>query len=68
LSRYLNQETAKRPLWFSSEAVTCYFQSNHAKVETIPLSALPKDTTSELAQLTFTLFIFFYAERQAEKL
>jgi len=51
LFRYLNQETAKRPFRFSSQAVTCYYQSNHAKVEAIPLSALPKDTTSELAGL-----------------
>jgi len=29
-----------------------YFQSNHSKVEAIPLSALPKDTTSELAGLS----------------
>jgi len=28
-------------------AATCYYQSNHSKVEAIPLSALPKDTTSE---------------------
>jgi len=27
-------------------------QSNHSKVEAIPLSALPKDTTSELAGLS----------------
>jgi len=53
--------------WFSSEAVTCYYQSNHAKVEAIMLSALPKDTTSELARPTFTLSIF-YTERQAGKL
>jgi len=26
-----------------------YYQSNHSKVEAIPLTALPKDTTSELA-------------------
>jgi len=30
----------------------CYYQSNHIYVETIPLSALPKDTTSELADLS----------------
>jgi len=29
--------------------------SNHSKVEAIPLSALPKDTTSELAGLFSTL-------------
>jgi len=29
----------------SSQAATCYYQSNHSKVEAIPLSALLKDTT-----------------------
>jgi len=29
-----------------------YYQSNHSKVEAIPFSALPKDTTSELAGLS----------------
>jgi len=51
LSRYLNQETAKWSLRSSSQATNCYYQSNQSKVETIPLSALPKDTTSELAGL-----------------
>jgi len=32
-------------------AATCYYKSNRSKVEAIPLSALPKDTTSELAGL-----------------
>jgi len=36
----------------SSQAVTCYYQSNHSKVEEILLSALPKDTTIELAGLS----------------
>jgi len=48
LSSYLDQKTAKRPFRFSSHAATCYNQSNHSKVEAIPLSDLPKDTTSEL--------------------
>jgi len=52
LLRYLDQETAKWPLRSSSQAATCYYQSNHSKVEAIPLSALPKDTTSELAGLS----------------
>jgi len=30
----------------------CYYQSNHSKVEAITLSALPKDTKSELAGLS----------------
>jgi len=42
---YLNQETAKGPFRFSSEAVTCYYESNHAKAEAVSLSALPKDAT-----------------------
>jgi len=39
------------PFRSSSQAATCYYQSNHSKVEAIMLSALPKDTTSELAGL-----------------
>jgi len=46
--KYLDQETAKEPFRSSSQAATCYYQANHSKVEAIPLSALPKDTTSEL--------------------
>jgi len=42
LSRYLDQETAKEPLRSSNHAVICYYQSNHSKVEAIPVSALPK--------------------------
>jgi len=38
-----------------SQAATCYYRSNHSRLEAIPLSALPKDTTSELA--SFTLFL-----------
>jgi len=45
LSRYLDQETSKLPFRFSGQAATCYYQSNQSKVEAIPLSALPKDTT-----------------------
>jgi len=67
LSRYLDQETAKGPFRFSSQAATYYYQSNHSKVEVIPLSALPKGTTSEFASLIFTQSLFF-AERQAGKL
>jgi len=36
------------------QAATCYYQSNHSKVEAISLSALPKDTTSELAGYVHT--------------
>jgi len=39
---------------------------NHSKVEAIPLSALPKDTTSELAGIS--LHYSFFAEHQAGKL
>jgi len=31
-----------------------YYQSNHSKVEAIPLSALSKDTTRELTGLSLT--------------
>jgi len=47
------------------ESATTYL-SNHSKAEAIPLSAMPKDTTSELADI-FTLFLF-NAERHAGKL
>jgi len=46
---YLDQETAKVPL---RQAAIYYYQSNLSKVEAIPLSDLPKDTTSELAGLS----------------
>jgi len=53
----------------SSQTVTCYYQSNHSKAEAIPLTTLPKDTTSKIAglspQSTQTLL---NDERQAEKL
>jgi len=48
----LDQETAKGPFRSSSQAATCYYQSNYSKVEPIPLSALSKDTTSELADIS----------------
>jgi len=35
----------------SEGTFSVYYQSNHSKVEAIPLSALLKDTTSELAGL-----------------
>jgi len=52
LSRNLDQETAKGPYRSLSQAATCYYQSGHSKVEAILLSALPKDTTSEIAGLS----------------
>jgi len=55
LSRYLDQETEKGTFWSSIQVSTCYYQSNHSNVEAILLSALPKDTTSKLADLFSTL-------------
>jgi len=36
----------------SSQAATCYYQSNHSKIEAISLIALPNDKTSELTNLS----------------
>jgi len=36
----------------SSQAAICYYQSNHSKIEAIPLCTLPKGTTSEFAGLS----------------
>jgi len=52
LSKYLDHEATKESFGSSSQAVTCYYQSNHSKVEAIPISALPKDTTRALAGLS----------------
>jgi len=52
LSRYLDKETAKDPFRSSRQAATCYYQFNHSKLEAIPLSAMPKDTTNELNGLS----------------
>jgi len=43
--------TVKGPFQTSSQADTCYYQSNHLTVEVIPLSVLRNDTISELAGL-----------------
>jgi len=43
LSWYLDQETANESFRSSSQAATCYYQSNHSKVEAILLSTFPKD-------------------------
>jgi len=32
----LDKKTAKGPFRFSSQVATCYYQSNHTKVEAIP--------------------------------
>jgi len=55
---YVGSSTKRRRTWekglfrFSSQTATCYYQSNHSKVERISLSALPKDTKSELSGLS----------------
>jgi len=50
----------------SSCHLGCYYQSNHSKVEAIPLSALPKDTTSEFAFLLHTIpFLCWTSSRDA---
>jgi len=53
---------------FSVFESSCHplFQFNHSKAEAIPLRALPKDTTSELASLSS--HYSFNAERQVGKL
>jgi len=48
LSRYLDEETVKRPFRSSSQAATCYCRFNHSKVEQISLIALLKDTKVNL--------------------
>jgi len=45
LSRYLDQETAEGPFRSSCQAATCYYQSNHSKIQ-------QQDTTSESAGLS----------------
>jgi len=71
LPRYLDQEKANL-----SEGTFSVFELNcHlllavyplVGIKAIPVSALPKDTTSELCRPIFTLSLF-YAERQARKL
>jgi len=37
--------TREELFWSLCQSATCYFQSNYSKVEEIPLSALPKNTT-----------------------
>jgi len=50
-------QTMKEPLQSSSQAAICY-QSNHSKVQATPLTALLKDTTSEITGLFSTLSLF----------
>jgi len=42
-----------------------YYQSNHSKVEAIPLSALSKEATSELAGLPSHYSFFMLNVKQA---
>jgi len=49
-----------------SRAANCYYQSNRSKKEAIPLSALPKEPTSEFSGLS-SLYPF-NSERQEGKL
>jgi len=49
---------AKGPFRSSNQAAICYYQFNHSKVEAITLSALPKDTTSELFCIS-SHYLFF---------
>jgi len=65
LSRYGNHETAKRSFRLWNEAVTC--PSTQIKVEAIPLSALPKDTASELAGLIPSHYLFFMLNFKLER-
>jgi len=46
----LGQETAKWPLQSSSQAATCYYQSNHSKGEAILIVSCPR--TSEVDGLS----------------
>jgi len=46
------KETANGPFRSLSQAATCYYQFSHSKLGAIPLSALPKDTTSKLVGLS----------------
>jgi len=66
LSSCLGQETAKWPLRCSCQSAICYYQSNHSKVEAIPLSALPKTQQANLPAYLHTNP--FCAERQAGKM
>jgi len=67
LSRYLDREIAKGPFQFSSQAATCYCQSNHLKVEAIRLVPWPRTQQANLPAYISTLTLL-NAERQAGKL
>jgi len=45
LSRYLDQGDSEVTFLVLESAATSKYHSNHSKVEAIPLSAFPKDTT-----------------------
>jgi len=58
----VHQSEPKGPLLFSSQVATWYYQSNHSKVEAIPLSAL--NTISELAGLSSHYPFFTWTSRR----
>jgi len=59
----VGQETAKW-LTYARQAASCYYQPNQSKIEAIPLSALPKETTSELASLSLHYPFFMQNVKQ----
>jgi len=65
LPRYFGLEIAKWPFRSSSQTATCYYQSNHSKVEVIQLSVLPKDATSEHVGLSSHFPLMLNAEKRS---
>jgi len=63
-----DQETAKWPLRSSSQAATCYYQSNHSKVDAIPLSAMPKEGHNKRTFRPVSTLTLLNAEHPAGKL
>jgi len=53
----------RRPFRSSSPVATCYYQSNHSEVKINSINDLPKNTISELTDLSL-----FYANRHVGKL
>jgi len=56
--RYLDQETVKCPFQSSSQAVTCYYQSNHSKVKPVSFKRLSQGHNKRTCPLIFTLSLF----------
>jgi len=68
VKRYLDQETEKRPFQSSSQAATCYYQSNQLKGETIPLSTFPRIRIQQAklpAYLQTICFLYWTSNREA---